>query len=62
MKTFRNLFGQVYAFENLYRAFRRARRGKRDREEVAAFEYDLEQNLLRLQDELQSGAYRPGPY
>ncbi len=62
MRAARNLFPQVCAFENLYRAFRRARRGKRDREEVAAFEYDLEDNLLKLQDELRTGRYRPGSY
>lgn len=62
MRAARNLFPQVCAFENLYRAFRRARRGKRDREEVAAFEYDLEDNLLKLQAELQTSTYRPGPY
>ena len=62
MRAARNLFPQVCAFENLYRAFRRARRGKRDREEVAAFEYDLEDNLLKLQDELRTGTYRPGSY
>jgi retron-type reverse transcriptase len=57
-----NLLPQVYVFENLYRAFRQARRGKRDREEVAAFEYGLEENLLQLQAELETGAYSPGPY
>lgn len=62
MRAARDLFCQVCAFENLYRAFRRARRGKRDREEVAAFEYGLEENLLTLQAELQTGTYRPGPY
>ena len=27
MKTFKNLYPQVYAFENLYEAFRKARLG-----------------------------------
>ena len=58
----RDLFPQLYAFDNVYRAFRQARRGKRGREEVAAFEYELESNLLQLQAELQGGTYRPGPY
>ena len=42
MKTYRNLYPQITAFANLDVAFRRARRGKRNRPEVAAFEYDLE--------------------
>lgn len=37
-KTFKRLYPRVYAFENLYQAFRKARRGgKRKKERVAAF-------------------------
>ena len=46
MKPYRDLFPRVCSFENLHRALREARRGKRDCEEVAAFEYDAEKNLL----------------
>ena len=56
------LMDQIADFENLYAAFRKARRGKRLREEVAAFEYHLEGHLLRLRDALRQGTYRPGPY
>ena len=62
MKTYKNLFAQICNFENLYRAYRLARRGKRDRASVADFEFNLESNLLRLQEELQTHAYRPGGY
>ena len=62
MKTYRNLYGQIASFENLYLAFRKARKGKRDRHEVAAFELDLEANLLRLHEELAAHTYTPGPY
>ena len=63
MKTLRNLYPQVYAFDNLYRAFRRARRGgKRKKAEVAAFEYHLEEKLWQLNRELQAQTYWPGPY
>jgi hypothetical protein len=55
-------YSQVYDFANLYAAFRKARRGKRSRPEVAAFEYDLEAELLDLRDELSAFTYRPGPY
>lgn len=57
-----SLYPQVYAFANLHWAFRKARRGKRDRPEVAAFEFDLEENLFRLRQELASRTYRPSPY
>lgn len=62
MKTYKNLFSQICSFENLYKAYRLARRGKRDREAVAAFEFNLECNLLRLQAELQAQNYQPGSY
>jgi len=57
-----NLYAQVYDFGNLYEAFRKARRGKRGRPPAAAFEFNLEENLLRLREELASKIYRPGPY
>ncbi len=50
------------SFPNLLRAARKARRGKRDRPDVAAFEYDAERELLRIRDELLSGAYPFCPY
>lgn len=62
MKTYKNLYPQVYAWDNLYLAYRRARKGKRARAAVAAFEWDLEGNLVSLQDELAARTYRPGPY
>lgn len=62
MKSYKNLYPQVYDFANLYQAFRAARRGKRDRVAVASFEFDLEQNLLELERELKGQSYRPGPY
>ena len=62
MKSYTNLFEKVMDFENLWRAYRRARKGKRSRPDVAAFEYRLEGDLCALRDELASGSYRPGPY
>jgi RNA-directed DNA polymerase len=62
-KTYKNLYPQVYAFDNLYQAHRQARRGgKRRRPEVAEFEHNLGENLLRLGEELRDQTYRPGPY
>lgn len=62
-KTYKNLYPRICAFENLYQAHRRARKGgKRKRAEVAEFEHNLGENLLRLQAELHELAYRPGPY
>ena len=36
--------------------------GKRFQEEVARFNFHLEPELYRLQEELQTQTYRPGPY
>ena len=62
MKTYKNLYPQICDFATLYAAYRRARCGKRDRVAVASFEFDLERNLLQLQDELRAHAYAPGGY
>jgi hypothetical protein len=56
------VYADVYAWENLYQAYRKAAKGKRGRQAAASFEYRLEDNLVRLQDELASETYRPGPY
>jgi hypothetical protein len=62
-KTYKNLYPRIYAFDNLYRAHRQARKGgKRKRPQVAEFEHNLGENLLRLQEELGEQTYRPGPY
>lgn len=62
MKTYKNLYPQIIAFDNLYLAFKRAARGKRKRVDVARFELDLEDNLFTLQEELETLTYTPGAY
>jgi RNA-directed DNA polymerase len=62
MKTYKHLYAQVCDFENLYWAYRAARRGKRSASAVAAFEYAEEENLHQLQDELRARTYSPGAY
>ncbi|MCB9136981.1 MAG: group II intron reverse transcriptase domain-containing protein [Caldilineaceae bacterium] len=62
-RTYKNLYPQIYDLENLWRAWRRARRGgKRKWAAVADFEIDLEQNLVALHEELRNWAYAPGAY
>jgi retron-type reverse transcriptase len=62
VKTYKNLFAQVYQFENLWLAFHRARKGKRSKGAVASFEYQLERNLFTLEHELHDGVYQPSGY
>jgi len=56
------LFERFCSFANLYDAYRKARKGKRGKASVAGFEYNQEQELIKLQDELSSGTWRPGKY
>jgi len=62
MKRLGDLWPRITTFENLYTAYRKARRGKAGRRSTAAFTLGLESELLRLQDELGSGVYRPSDY
>ncbi|MEW5870428.1 MAG: hypothetical protein AB1894_14225 [Chloroflexota bacterium] len=52
MKRHKHLYPQVVDFENLRLAFKKARRGKRHKPDVAEFEFHLEENLVELQAEL----------
>jgi len=62
MKRYGNLWHSIVDFENLLLAARQAQRGKRFRENVLAFNYNLEQELHQLQFELQTQTYVPGNY
>ena len=61
-RTYDDLYPQVCTIDNLYQAWRKARKGKRGREPAAAFEFNVEENLLQLQVELQTKTYVPGCY
>ncbi len=56
-----NSFETICSFQNLELAYRKARKGKRNRPEIAAFELHAESNLLSLKRELESGCYQPRP-
>ena len=62
MKRFGHLYPQIYAFDNLLLAYRKARKGKRNKTTVARFEVNMEYELLQLQQELQMEQYQPGAY
>jgi len=58
----RHLYPRLTSFASLRAAARRAQRGKRYRPAVLAFNANLEEELLRLQEELRAFSYSPGPY
>lgn len=62
IKTYRRLYPQVCDFENLYLAYRAARKGKRSKATVAAFEFNQEAELAQLQADLLEKCYQPGAY
>jgi retron-type reverse transcriptase len=62
MKRYGNLWYQIIEFENLLNAARQAQRGKRFRDNVLAFNYNLEGELAKLKAELESLTYQPGAY
>ncbi|MBI3732280.1 MAG: hypothetical protein HY259_02330 [Chloroflexi bacterium] len=62
MKTYKHLYPRICDFENLYAAYRAARKGKRDKAQVYRFEFGAESELVRLQEELAAQTYQPGAY
>jgi RNA-directed DNA polymerase len=62
LRLYKDLYPQVYGWDNLLLAYRKTSKGKRGNPAVAAFEYYLEDNLIRLREELAARIYQPGPY
>lgn len=62
MHTFKNLYEQIYSFDNLYQAYLSARKGKRYKDQVLQFTANLEDNLIQLQNELIYQTYKIGRY
>ncbi len=61
-KRFGYLYEQIYEWNNLLNAFQKAKKGKINKKEVLEFEYDLETNLIELQNLLQKQKYRFSGY
>lgn len=61
-KTIRNVYDSAVSFENLLKAHKKARRGKREKKQVILFELKLEEELLSLEKELRNGTYKHGGY
>jgi len=61
MKTYKHLYEKIYSYENLFLAYRKARKGKTRKNYVMEFEANLRENLLKLHEELKDGTYYPKP-
>lgn len=62
MKRTGYLYPGICSFENIHAAWRKARKGKRAKPEVMAFEADLDKNLHAIRRELADKTWNPGPY
>ncbi len=62
MKRYGNLYPEITDFANLILAAHQAQRGKRFRENVLKFNYNLEAELAKIKIELESRTYQPGRY
>ena len=55
----RSMMPPVFSLENIHRQYLQCRKNKRNTINALRFEYHLEENLLRLYEELQGKTYRP---
>jgi retron-type reverse transcriptase len=62
VKRYGNLWSDIIHYSNLLTAAKNAQRGKRYQQNVLQFNYTLEDQLHRLQTELQTQTYQPGAY
>lgn len=56
------MWEELISITNLFNAYKKASKGKRSRPDVAAYEFNLENNLFSLRDELADGTYKHGTY
>jgi retron-type reverse transcriptase len=59
--TANNLWEKVVDFENVYRAYYSAAKGKRYHNEILNFKHNLEENLFTIIQDLNEGTYKPLP-
>lgn len=61
-KTYKNLFDRITSFKNLLLASQLTQKGKRFSLDTGRFNFFLENELFKLQEELTNRSYRPGRY
>jgi len=60
--THGDLFHDVISLENLFAAWQEFKRGKTSKIEVQNFEFNLEDNIFQLHENLEQGRWKPDPY
>ena len=61
MKSYHHLYQKVCSYENILLAWKKARKGKTQKQYVIDFEKDIKNNLVLLRIELLLHSYRPKP-
>lgn len=61
-KTIRNVFDKSLTFEKLMEAHKRARSNKVYRKELVEFEFNLENNIINLYNNIKNNKYKLGKY
>jgi len=62
IKVYKNLYNRIISTENLFEAWNIFKRDKRNRQDVEAFEKNVEYEIFKLGRELSAKYYRHGPY
>ena len=57
-KVFHSIFEKVVSLENLFSAWDEFKRGKRKKPDVQEFEYNLEDNIFQIHQELKTKTYQ----
>ena len=61
-KQIKNIYKNLCTYENLYEAYLQARKGKRYRDEILEFSFNVEEYLMEISEELKSNTYEVGGY
>lgn len=61
-KRYGYLYEKIYEWDNLLLAYRKTKKGKTNKAEVLEFEYDLENNLIEIQDKFKQQKYQFSGY
>ncbi|KKT57173.1 MAG: Retron-type reverse transcriptase [Candidatus Giovannonibacteria bacterium GW2011_GWC2_44_9] len=62
MEICENIFNKITLLENLFSVWDKFKKGKQNKPDIQAFEFNLEENIFKLHYELLAGAYRHAPY
>ena len=57
-----NVFEKIISLDNLFLAWREFKKGKTGKLDIHEFEFNLEENIFQLHDDLKNKKYKHGPY